>query len=310
MLYKRFIHSKRNYALTLSQIMILTIFTILACYTLLDQSRIIINFRLLTLDLTYFKSPITPYDVRPLTGNAQKLSTCYAAAVSRHSKPVFINSEPVNYTLDEYLINIGKSHKDQYYWKYQIGATIEEEQDGMLNITGFFNNHAYHSIAISLSYLGNSLMQCFGNKEYQIETINHPLPMNSSKQNTNSAYSGESGGLLFSFYVSIGLALLFGTFVVFLIKERKSGAKHSQLVSGVKLHNFWLATFLWDYVNYLVLCILIIVIILCFQTEGYRQYAWWVYTVLRHPSQKPRSLCLQSEYACVYVCMTYGCVHI
>ena len=98
------------------------------------------------------------------------------------SKPVFINSEPGYTTMDDYLVGIGKDHKDQYNWNYQIGATIEEEPDGKLNITGFFNNQAYHTIAISLSYLGNTLMQCFGNKDYQIETINHPLPKNSSEQ--------------------------------------------------------------------------------------------------------------------------------
>ena len=125
-----------------------------------------------------------------------------------------------------YLIRIGKNHKDQYNLNYQIGATIEEDSDGKLNITGFFNNQAYHTIAISLSYLGNTLMKCFGNKDYQIETINHPLPRNSSKQTPGNHLSGDnSGSMGFTFCMSFGMAFLFATFLIFLDKRTKVGSQ-------------------------------------------------------------------------------------
>jgi len=276
MLQKRVIHSVRNYALTLGQILIPTIFTILACLLLLKSSRKDYS-PALTLDLTRFDNPITPYDVRPpQSANAQKLATCYKASFTEQNTPVFINSDSGNITIDEYLLSMGRDRNDQYNRNYMIAATIEDDPHGGLNIIGLFNNEAYHSIAISLSYLGNTLMQCFGSKEYQINTINQPLPRNISKRVTHTVSNEGNTGFNFSFCVSFGLALLFATFVVFLIKERTSGAKHCQLVSGVRLYNFWLATFLWDYVNYLIPCSLIIVVILGFQTDGYWQYSWWV----------------------------------
>ena len=276
MLYKRFIHSKRNYPLTFCQMLTAAIFAILACLIFLKRSRED-YLPALILDLTRFDNPITPYDVRPAqSANAQKLAVCYKTSVSTQSKPIFINSDS-DVTIDEYLISVGKDHIDKYIHNYEIAAIIEDAADGGLNITGLFNSQAYHTIAISLSYLGNTLMQCFGNNEYQIETTNYPLPFNTTKHVTSAVSQIKIMAMAFAFCVSFGLASLLATFVVFLIKERKSGAKHSQLVSGVRLHNFWLATFLWDYVNYLVPCILIIVVILCFQTEGFWQNSWWVF---------------------------------
>ena len=254
----------------LGQIIIPTIFTMLACFTQYDPPRDH-NILPLTLDLTHFISPITPYDIKQQSPTVKKLASCYEASVSRQSTPIFINNEPDYSTMDAYLLKIGRDHRGQYNWNYLIGATIEDS-DGNLTITGFFNNKAYHSMAITLSYLGNTLMQCFGNKEYQIETINHPFPKKSSKETDNYRdVSPTIKAFGFAFCMSFGLALLFATFAVFLIKERKSGAKHCQLVSGVRLCNFWLATFLWDYVNYLIPCILIIVVILAFQSDGYWQ---------------------------------------
>lgn len=268
MFYKRLVQSARNNVITLGQILIPVLFIVIACLVPkpMPKDDKLTN---LTLDLTHFESPITPYDVLSSTVNVQSLSSCYNASVLRHGKAVLINSELGYSTMDAYLLSIGKNDKDTYDFNYQIGATIREEPDGKLNITGLFNNQAYHAIAISLSYLGNTLMRCFGNKEHQIQTSNHPLPKNSSQQALQSAKG--SGDHDFS---PFGTFIFFDVFLLFLIRERKSGAKHSQLVSGVKLLNFWLAEFVWDYVIYLVVSILLTLIILGFRIDGYWQNSW------------------------------------
>jgi len=276
--YKRLVHSMRNYPIALGQMFFPAIFVLNACLNILGQSRSDADVKL-TLDLTHFDNPITPYEVRPLQpANAQKLGSCYKATALRRSTPIFVNSDSSNLTMDEFLVRIGKYNKAEYNRNYMIAATIEYDPVGGLTITGLFNNKSYHTIAISLSYLGNTLMQYFGDNEYQIETVNHPLPINqpSSSYSWQELTGTASKAFSFSSFVSTGLSILFATFLIFLIKERKSGAKHMQLVSGVRLHNFWLATFLWDYINYLVSCILIIVIILCFHVEVHWQTSWWV----------------------------------
>ena len=56
---------------------------------------------------------------------------------------------------------------------------------------------------------------------------------------------------------------------MFLIKERASGAKHLQKVSGVSSYVYWTSNFVWDMVNYFLPALLILVCFAAFQTEAY-----------------------------------------
>ena len=52
--------------------------------------------------------------------------------------------------------------------------------------------------------------------------------------------------------MSMAAAVLSAAFVVFLVRERTTKAKHVQMVSGVSVQAFWAATYLWDFANFLV----------------------------------------------------------
>ena len=67
-----------------------------------------------------------------------------------------------------------------------------------------------------------------------------------------------------------GMAFLASSFVVFVIDERSSKAKHIQRVSGVHLSSFWLSAFLWDMINYIVPCVLILILFASFQVPAYQ----------------------------------------
>ena len=60
--------------------------------------------------------------------------------------------------------------------------------------------------------------------------------------------------------IVFGFGFMMAAFSVFLIKERVSKAKHLQFLSGVGGFNFWVSTFLWDFVHYIVATILIYVV--------------------------------------------------
>jgi len=49
--------------------------------------------------------------------------------------------------------------------------------------------------------------------------------------------------------VIFALSFVPASFTVYLIEERKSGAKHLHLVSGVKPITYWIANFLYDIVR-------------------------------------------------------------
>jgi len=58
-------------------------------------------------------------------------------------------------------------------------------------------------------------------------------------------------GVSAAFAITVIFALSFvpASFVIFLVEERTSKAKHLQFVSGVKPITFWTAAYTWDLVN-------------------------------------------------------------
>lgn len=59
--------------------------------------------------------------------------------------------------------------------------------------------------------------------------------------------------VLVSICVIFAMSFVPASFILFLIEERVSKAKHLQFVSGVKPILYWLANFTWDMVSFLTL---------------------------------------------------------
>lgn len=55
------------------------------------------------------------------------------------------------------------------------------------------------------------------------------------------------------------MASLASTFALLLVSERSVKSKHVQRVSGVYLSNFWFSALLWDLINFLLPCLLMLV---------------------------------------------------
>jgi ATP-binding cassette subfamily A (ABC1) protein 3 len=60
--------------------------------------------------------------------------------------------------------------------------------------------------------------------------------------------------------IVFGFGFMMAAFAVFLIKERVSKAKHLQFLSGANGINFWLSTFIWDFIFYMTGTLLIFLI--------------------------------------------------
>uniref|UniRef100_A0A8C3SYF5 ATP binding cassette subfamily A member 3 n=1 Tax=Chelydra serpentina TaxID=8475 RepID=A0A8C3SYF5_CHESE len=68
-----------------------------------------------------------------------------------------------------------------------------------------------------------------------------------------------------------GMASLSSTFALLLVSERAIKAKHVQFVSGVYVANFWLSALLWDLINFLIPCALMLVIFQAFDMKAFTQ---------------------------------------
>ena len=68
------------------------------------------------------------------------------------------------------------------------------------------------------------------------------------------------------------MAFLVGSFVIFIVNQRANNAKHSQFVGGVDAVEFWLAAYVWDLLSVAVPSVLIVIVVLAFQTDSYSEW--------------------------------------
>uniref|UniRef100_A0A8C6NIC1 ABC transporter domain-containing protein n=1 Tax=Nothobranchius furzeri TaxID=105023 RepID=A0A8C6NIC1_NOTFU len=137
----------------------------------------------------------------------------------------------------------------------------------------WFYNQAWHSMVSFLSVANNGILR--GNlpagqspRQHGISVSNHPLNL-TKDQLSFTAMATTSTDVVVSICVIFAMSFIPASFVLFLIQERVSKAKHLQFVSGVNPAVYWLASFAWDMCNYIIPCIIVIVIFLAFQQKAY-----------------------------------------
>jgi len=262
MIVKHAIHTWRNRVVTLVQLLLPVIFAILACLTVLTLPSDTDPLPLL-LELSYFDRPIVPVTYV----GERHLADRHFEVASRYGNPEFTGGSD----MDEYLLVIANHSIDDYNRKHIVAGSA----NGSRVLVGHFNNFALHSIAMSLSLVDNALLRHAVPGNNRIVTINHPLPRSISTRTSSAADGSYLTGFTFSFNVSFGLAFLVGSFVVFVVNQRSNKSKHSQFVSGVDMVGYWRAAFFWDLLIFAVPSVLIVCVVLAFQTEGYSE--WPVY---------------------------------
>ena len=259
MIVKHATHSWRNRFITLVQLLLPVFLTILAC-VILHTLRICSDRPALSLDLSYFNKPIVPFTSFGANGLADR----YSEVAGRYGEPVSVISS----NMDDYLLEIAERNLGDYNWKYIVAGTVNSS--GVL--VGHFNNFALHSIAVSLSLADNALLRHVVSRNSRIVTINHPLPRPLNRRTNMAALDAIIDGFNFTLNAFFGLACLAGSFVVFVVKQRSSKAKHSQFVSGVGVVCYWLAALVWDILCFAVSSILIVVVVLAFQAKAYSEW--------------------------------------
>ncbi|KAM6909437.1 phospholipid-transporting ATPase ABCA1 [Xenentodon cancila] len=141
------------------------------------------------------------------------------------------------------------------------------------NTKVWFYNQAWHAMVSFLSVANNGILR--GNlpvgkdpRKYGISVSSHPLNL-TKEQLSYVAMATTSTDVVVSICVIFAMSFIPASFVLFLIQERVSKAKHLQFVSGVNPAVYWLANFAWDMCNYIIPCVIVIVIFLCFQQKAY-----------------------------------------
>uniref|UniRef100_A0A4W4H5D2 ABC transporter domain-containing protein n=1 Tax=Electrophorus electricus TaxID=8005 RepID=A0A4W4H5D2_ELEEL len=76
-------------------------------------------------------------------------------------------------------------------------------------------------------------------------------------------------GFAISINLMYGMASLASTFALLLVSERTVKSMHVQRVSGVYLSNFWFSALLWDLINFLLPCLLMLVVFQAFAVKAF-----------------------------------------
>eukprot|EP00041_Stephanoeca_diplocostata_P037453 m.1419052 g.1419052 ORF g.1419052 m.1419052 type:complete len:1793 (-) comp25039_c0_seq8:263-5641(-) len=129
------------------------------------------------------------------------------------------------------------------------------EIDGTGQYSCWFNGQGYHAIAECLSVVHGLILATADAAAPGFTTQNNPLPFTDKEK--AEVIQDSQAGFNVAFSILFGVAPLVSSFVIFLVKERESKAKHVQFVSGLDAFSYWLSNFLWDLVNYTVpiLCV-------------------------------------------------------
>ncbi|XP_048586908.1 ATP-binding cassette sub-family A member 2 isoform X2 [Nematostella vectensis] len=181
----------------------------------------------------------------------------------------------------------------------------------------WYNNKGYHALPTYLNVMNNAILRASipkskGNPAaYGITAYNHPFPFNStSAVHLSADYLRQGTDLVIAIFVIIAMSFVPASFVVFLVTERSTKAKHLQFVSGVDPVVYWLSNYLWDMCNYLIPALACITLLYLFGVPAYASetnfpavvglfmlYGWSI-----TPMMYPSAFCF-SEASSAYVAM-------
>ncbi len=156
-------------------------------------------------------------------------------------------------SMEKYLSEVGLFNNiilnNQHFSAFDFSIKNSSQN---IEITGHFNNQPFHIPPLTLNLITNTLFKYYTNStKSSINLINHPLPRDESDLLKKA--SGFGFNILFiALGFNFGFSFLIASFAMFLIKERASGAKHLQYLNGCNSYIFWLSTFFWDFLSYII----------------------------------------------------------
>lgn len=136
----------------------------------------------------------------------------------------------------------------------------------------WYNHKGYHSMPTYVNTLNNAILRANlpsekGPSAYGITVINHPMTDTNYLLSKDRILQGTD--VLIAIFIIAAMSFVPASFVLFLVYERFTKAKHLQMVSGVNPIVYWVANYFWDMCNYVVPAICCVFILLIFDIPAY-----------------------------------------
>ena len=165
----------------------------------------------------------------------------------------------------------------------QAGTTVGERyvfnresplllQISATEIVGWFNGQPYHAVSEALNAVDSVIFSKWtaeqpGGEMKGFASLNEPLPLSLDEQIQNQQSSFIGFNLAFS--ILFGMAFVVSSFLLFVVQERETKAKHVQFVSGVSPISYWLSAYLWDLLNFVVPVLGIFILFFAWDIKAY-----------------------------------------
>ncbi|XP_023543867.1 ABC transporter A family member 1 [Cucurbita pepo subsp. pepo] len=170
---------------------------------------------------------------------------------------------PILLSMSEYLMS---SFNESYQSRY--GAVVMDDQngDGSIGYTVLHNCSCQHSAPTFINLVNAAVLRlATGDQNMTIQTRNHPLPMTKSQRLQRHDLDAFAAAII----VNIAFCFIPASFAVSLVKERETKAKHQQMISGVSMLSYWISTYLWDVISFLVPTCLALVLFYIFGMDQF-----------------------------------------
>ncbi|XP_051984470.1 retinal-specific phospholipid-transporting ATPase ABCA4-like [Xyrauchen texanus] len=152
-------------------------------------------------------------------------------------------------------------------------GTFLHYMESEYNVKVWFNNKGWHAMVSFMNVANNAILRAYlpphaNPSEYGITAINHPLNL-TKEQLSEVTVLTTSVDAVVAICVIFAMSFIPASFVLYLIQERITKAKHLQFVSGVSPLVYWVANFFWDMINYSISTAMIVGIFVCFDKKCY-----------------------------------------
>uniref|UniRef100_A0A4W4H932 ABC transporter domain-containing protein n=1 Tax=Electrophorus electricus TaxID=8005 RepID=A0A4W4H932_ELEEL len=266
MFLKRALYSWRNWKVMVAQFLVPLIFTIVSLVvarSLPGQH----NSPQLPLALSRYGPTTVPVALDANAGTlATALAEVYSAQLPAQSATPTTNLTGKDFS--EYVLYNSKREGGAFNEHCVVGAAFRGRTGKFAELTGYFNNQGYHTSATALMLVNNALYRLLAGPNASIQAGNKPMPRNMSETAQSQLSEGQTGFAI-SINLMYGMASLASTFALLLVSERTVKSMHVQRVSGVYLSNFWFSALLWDLINFLLPCLLMLVVFQAFAVKAF-----------------------------------------
>ncbi|CAN9502757.1 unnamed protein product [Ophioblennius macclurei] len=158
----------------------------------------------------------------------------------------------------------------------EFGAFLRY-MESEFNVKVWYNNKGWHAMVAFMNVANNAILRAFlppsaKQMEFGITAVNHPLNL-TKEQLSEVTVLTTSVDAVVAICVIFAMSFIPASFVLYLIQERVTNAKHLQFVSGVSPLVYWVANFFWDMMNYSVSTAMVVGIFVAFDKKCYTSTA-------------------------------------